>query len=70
MASGGRQMNGTQSIGDVEEEVRAAIRAAGPGGGYILSSSNTIHPGVDPANYIAMVKATHEYGVYGTHDLR
>jgi len=60
----------TKSIRDVEEEVRAAIRAAGPGGGYILSSSNTIHPGVNPANYIAMVKATHEHGVYGTHDLR
>ena len=42
---------------------------AGPGGGYILSSSNTIHPEVEAENYIAMVKATHEYGVYGTHDL-
>ena len=59
----------TKSVRDVEEEVRCAIRAAGPGGGYILSSSNTIHPGVNPENYIAMVKATHEYGVYGTDDL-
>jgi uroporphyrinogen decarboxylase len=59
----------TKSTRDVEEEVRRAIRTAGPGGGYILSSSNTIHPGVAPENYIAMVKATHEYGVYGTHDL-
>jgi uroporphyrinogen decarboxylase len=59
----------SKSTRDVEEEVRHAIRAAGPGGGYILSSSNTIHPEVKAENYIAMVKATHEYGVYGTHDL-
>ena len=59
----------TKSTREVEEEVRQAIRAAGPGGGYILSSSNTIHPEVTAENYIAMVKATHEYGVYGTHDL-
>ena len=59
----------SKSTREVEEEVRRAIRAAGPGGGYILSSSNTIHPEVEAENYIAMVKATHEYGVYGTHDL-
>jgi uroporphyrinogen decarboxylase len=59
----------SKSTREVEEEVRQAIRAAGPGGGYILSSSNTIHPEVEAENYIAMVKATHEYGVYGTHDL-
>ena len=59
----------TKSVREVEEEVRRAIGVAGPGGGYILSSSNTIHPGVEAENYIAMVKATHEYGVYGTYDL-
>ena len=59
----------TKSTREVEEEVRRAIATAGPGGGYILSSSNTIHPKVEAENYIAMVKATHEYGVYGTHDL-
>ena len=59
----------SKSLREVEEEVRQAIRTAGPGGGYILSSSNTIHPEVEAENYIAMVKATHEYGVYGTHDL-
>jgi uroporphyrinogen decarboxylase len=59
----------SKSIGDVDEEVRQAIRAAGSGGGYILSSSNTIHPEVSAENYIAMVQATHEYGVYGTQDL-
>jgi len=57
------------STREVEEEVERAIRIAGPGGGYILSSSNTIHPEVRAENYIAMVKATHEHGVYGTRHL-
>lgn len=48
----------------VEEEVKSAIEIAAPGGGYILASSNTIHPGVKAANYIAMVKAAHRYGKY------
>lgn len=52
---------GTQ---DVEAEVQKAIEIAAPGGGYILSSSNTIHPGVNVANYIAMVKAAHRHGRY------
>jgi uroporphyrinogen decarboxylase len=49
---------------EVEEAVRQAIKVAAPGGGYILSSSNSIHPGCKPENYIAMVRATHKYGVY------
>lgn len=51
-----------------EEEVREAVRdcisKAAPQGGYILSSSNTIHYGVKPTNYLAMVKALREYGRY------
>jgi len=49
---------------EVEEEVKLTIEIAAPGGGYILSSSNTIHPGVKAENYIAMVKAVQKYGVY------
>ncbi|RJP65547.1 MAG: hypothetical protein C4532_17620 [Candidatus Abyssobacteria bacterium SURF_17] len=49
---------------DVEAAVRHAIKVAAPGGGYILCSSNSIHPGCKPENYIAMVKATHKYGNY------
>jgi len=56
----------SKSIREVEEEVIRAIETAAPGGGYILSSSNTIHPGVRAENYIAMVEATHKYGVYET----
>ncbi len=48
----------------VEEAVRETIDAAGAGGGYILCSSNSIHPGVNPRNYIAMVRAGHRYGAY------
>lgn len=49
---------------EVERSVRETIAAAAPGGGYIISSSNSIHPGVKPENYIAMVKAAHKYGDY------
>ena len=54
-----------KSPSDVEREVMQTIRVAAPGGGYILTSSNTIHPGVKAENYIAMVKAAHAHGVYG-----
>ena len=49
---------------EVEKTVQETIKTAAPGGGYIMSSSNSIHPGVKPENYVAMVKATHKYGVY------
>jgi uroporphyrinogen decarboxylase len=52
------------TVEEVEEEVKQTIEIAAPKGGYILCSSNTIHPGVKPENYIAMVKALHKYGVY------
>ncbi|MCP4756440.1 MAG: hypothetical protein GY866_36715 [Proteobacteria bacterium] len=49
---------------DVRKSVRETIAAAAPGGGYIISSSNSIHPGCKPENYIAMVEAAKEYGRY------
>ena len=49
---------------EVEQAVKETIEVAAPGGGYIVSSSNSIHPGVKPENYIAMVNATHRYGCY------
>jgi uroporphyrinogen decarboxylase len=48
----------------VEDVVKQTIKIAAPGGSYIIASSNSIHPGVKPENYIAMVKAAHKYGVY------
>ena len=49
---------------EVENIVKETIEVAAPGGGYIISSSNSIHPNVKPENYIAMIEAVHKYGVY------
>ncbi len=48
----------------VEQVVKETIRVAAPGGGYILSSSNTIHPDVKAENAIAMFRAARKYGTY------
>ncbi|MBI5503599.1 MAG: hypothetical protein HY899_02275 [Deltaproteobacteria bacterium] len=48
----------------VDEAVRQAIGDAAGGGGYILCDSNSLHPGVNPENCIAMFEATRKYGVY------
>ncbi|MFC1474860.1 uroporphyrinogen decarboxylase family protein [bacterium] len=49
---------------EVEESVKETIKIAAPGGGYILSSSNSIHPDVKPENAIAMFRAARKYGKY------
>ena len=48
----------------VDAAVRQAMDAAAAGGGYILCSSNSLHPGVNPENCIAMFQATKQYGRY------
>ena len=48
----------------VADVVKQTIRAAAPGGGYILCTSNTIHPDVKPGNAIAMYRAGRDYGRY------
>lgn len=48
----------------VVEGVKSCIRDAGVGGGYVCSSSNSIHSGVDPALYKVMIEAIHDYGQY------
>ena len=52
------------SEAEVEAAVRDTIAAAAPGGGYILSSSNSIHPGCRAENYLALVRAARQYGKY------
>jgi len=51
-----------------EAEVRAAVRRAvedaGAGGAYIVTSSNSIHSSCNPKNFVAMVRAVHEFGKY------
>lgn len=49
---------------EVAEETRDCILKAAPGGGHILCSSNVIHSGVRPENYLAMLKACDKYGKY------
>jgi len=49
---------------DVRQSVKQTIAQAAPGGGYVLSSSNSIHPGCKPENYLAMVEAARRYGRY------
>ena len=54
-------VEGTQK--EVIEAVKNAIRAAGPGGGYILSAAHS-HPYVDATRLRWMVEAAHDYGHY------
>lgn len=48
----------------VIQAVKACILKASPGGGHILSSSNSIHSGVKPENYMTMVDAAKKFGKY------
>jgi uroporphyrinogen decarboxylase len=49
---------------EVAESVKETIKKAVPGGGYILTSSNSIHPGCKSENVIAMFEAAKRYGSY------
>ncbi len=48
----------------VKKAVQQVIKDAGKGGGLIICSSNTLHPGVNPDNCIVMFEAVKTYGVY------
>jgi uroporphyrinogen decarboxylase len=57
----------TLTFGSVEEtieEAKKCIKIAAPGGGYIFSSSNSIHSSVKPENYLAMLDTLKQYGTY------
>lgn len=54
--------NGTEN--QVVEETLGVIRKAAAGGGLIVSSSNSIHSGVKPGNYLAMWHTLRAYGRY------
>jgi uroporphyrinogen decarboxylase len=49
---------------EVEREVRTLIRDAAPGGGYILTSGNSLASYLRPENVLAMVAAVKKYGRY------
>ena len=52
------------STAEVERETIYAVKTLSPGGGHILCSSNSIHSGVKPSNYITMLKTARRYGLY------
>lgn len=49
---------------EVVEATKHALKQGMPGGGYILSSSNSIHSAVKPENYVAMMQTLREFGKY------
>ena len=49
---------------EVDKVVKECIKKAAPGGGFILSSSNSIHSSVKPENFIALLNAGRKYGKY------
>ena len=52
------------SISDVIAETKEAIRQGAPGGGFILSSGNSIHSAVKPENYLALLHTWRMYRQY------
>lgn len=54
---------------EVVSSVKDSIKKVAPNGGYILSSSNTIHPGCRAENVIAMFIAAQKYGKYPIENL-
>jgi len=53
-----------KSVEETIAETRNCLRIAAPGGGYFLSSSNSIHSAVKPENYLAMIETLKKYGNY------
>lgn len=53
-----------RSVEEVKGAVKECIRRASPGGGHIISSSNTIHSSVRPENFLAMIETAKEFGTY------
>ena len=49
---------------EVIQATKDALRIGMPGGGFILSSSNSIHSAVKPENYAAMLQTLRQYGCY------
>ena len=55
---------GMGSPEDVDREVRELIRDVGPGGGYILTSGNSMASYLKPECVLAMSRAVKKYGRY------
>lgn len=53
---------------DIVDAVKETIAKGAVGGGHILASSNSIHPGVSPEGYLTMVQAAQHFGQYPLDD--
>ena len=49
---------------EIIDAVKETIAKASVGGGHVIASSNSIHPGVNPESYRTMVETAKEFGVY------
>jgi uroporphyrinogen decarboxylase len=49
---------------EVARETKDCILKASIGGGHIISSSNSIHSGINPENYRVFLETVREYGTY------
>ena len=55
---------GMGTLDEIETEVRELIRDIAPGGGYIISSGNSLAGYLKPENVLAMRDAIQKYGTY------
>jgi uroporphyrinogen decarboxylase len=49
---------------EIVEATKEVIKKAAPGGGYVFSSSNSIHSAVPTKNFITMLETAKKYGKY------
>ena len=49
---------------EIAEDTKTHLKLLGPGGGYVLGSSNSIHRTITVENYRAMLETTLKYGKY------
>lgn len=54
----------SESTEVVVEDVRRCLKEAATGGGYMIASSNSIHAGVPPKNFLAYIEAARALGKY------
>lgn len=52
------------TVDETVAETKRCLEIGMPGGGYVISSSNSIHSSVNPENYRAMLETIDKYGVY------
>ena len=55
---------GRGTTAEVDDEVRNLIKTCGPGGGYIITSGNSLASFLKPENVVAMAEAVRKYGPY------